>query len=83
MPHSHPVFPAAVCLSASLPSYRAILQRVVVLSAAPGVGDLSPALVELTDYVFHPRDKDGDDDASLVRRRAANSNSSAPTYSSR
>lgn len=73
MSHPHPVLPAAVCLRTSLFTYRAILQRVVVLSAAPGVGDLSPALVELTDYVFHPRDRErGDDASSLVRRRAAN-----------
>lgn len=37
----------------------------MVLSAAPGVADLSPALVELTDYVFRCR---GDnDDVHVVR----------------
>lgn len=38
-----------------------------MLSAAPGVADLSPALLQLTDYVFHRRDGD----APLVRARAA------------
>lgn len=31
---------------------RAVLKRVVVLSAVPGVADLSPALLNLTDSVF-------------------------------
>lgn len=36
---------------------EAVLQRVVVLSAAPGVDDLSPALLNLTDYVFQRRSR--------------------------
>lgn len=36
---------------------EAVLQRVVVLSAAPGVPDLSPALLNLTDYVFQRRSR--------------------------
>lgn len=32
-----------------------MLKRVVVLSAVPGVADLSPALLNLTDYVFQRR----------------------------
>ncbi|CAM9842704.1 unnamed protein product, partial [Ectocarpus sp. 8 AP-2014] len=34
---------------------EAVLKRVVVLSAVPGVPDLSPALLNLTDYVFQRR----------------------------
>lgn len=36
---------------------EAVLQRVVVLSAAPGVADLSPALLNLTDYVFQRKSR--------------------------
>ena len=46
-----------------VPPHRTILQRVVVLAAAPGADDLSPALLELTDYVFHRRE----DEAPMVR----------------
>lgn len=35
----------------------AVLQRVVVLSATSGVADLSPALLNLTDYVFQRRSR--------------------------
>ncbi len=36
---------------------EAILKRVVVLSATPGVDDLSPTLLNLTDYVFQRRSR--------------------------
>ena len=48
-----------------------ILHLVGVLSAAPDVAYLPPDLLELTDYAFSPRKRNRDDDAPLVRGRAA------------
>lgn len=51
----------------------AVLQRVVVLSAAPGVPDLSPALLNLTDYVFQRKSPTSEN---------ANANATGPGSSS-
>lgn len=47
-PHRHHLASAntACCTT------RAVLQRIVVLSTAPDIDDLPPALLDLTDYVF-------------------------------
>ena len=61
----------------------AVLQRVVVLSAAPGIPDLSPALLNLTDYVFQRRSPTSENAAGLGSSSTLTSSASVVAMSPR